>query len=150
MTRAPDYAKVHPQGQSGMRPHSEANYHEHLLTRDELMASVMKLMADAGVDAIVHKTVEHQPTLISEGMGPPYYDMRGTTHLNTFLVYVPSISVPAGVHIGGSARRHYLPRPALHRRHDGQAGLRIRAGHRSPSPANPDACRSGRAVAQGR
>ena len=96
MTRAPDYAKVHPQGQSGMRPHSEANYHEHLLTRDELMASVMKLMADAGVDAIVHKTVEHQPTLISEGLGTPYYDMRGTTHLNTFLVYVPSISVPAG------------------------------------------------------
>ena len=48
------------------------------------------------LDAIVHKTVEHQPTLISEGLGPPYYDMRGTTHINTFLVYVPAISVPAG------------------------------------------------------
>jgi Asp-tRNA(Asn)/Glu-tRNA(Gln) amidotransferase A subunit family amidase len=96
MMRSPDYAKVHPQGQTGMRPHSEAAYLEHMLARDELMVSVMKLMADAGVDAIVHKTVEHQPTLISEGLGPPYYDMRGTTHLNTFLVYVPSISVPAG------------------------------------------------------
>lgn len=60
------------------------------------MFSVMKIMADAQLDAIVHKTVEHQPTLIAEGVGPPYYDMRGTTHINTYLVYVPSISVPAG------------------------------------------------------
>ena len=56
----------------------------------------MEMMADFQLDAIVHKTVEHQPTLISEGIGPPYYDMRGATHINTFLVYVPSISVPAG------------------------------------------------------
>ena len=48
------------------------------------------------MDAIVHKTVEHQPTRISEGVGPPYYNMRGATHINTFLVNVPSISVPAG------------------------------------------------------
>ena len=60
------------------------------------MFTVMKMMADYQLDAIVHKTVEHQPTLISEGVGPPYYDMRGATHINTFLVYVPSISVPAG------------------------------------------------------
>ena len=96
MLSSPDYGKVHPQAQTGMRPHSAEAYHEHMLARDELMVSVMKLMADAGVDAIVHKTVEHQPTLINEGLGPPHYDMRGTTHLNTFLVYVPSISVPAG------------------------------------------------------
>ena len=71
-------------------------YGEYLAAREELMFSVMKMMADFEIDAIVHKTVEHQPTLISEGVGPPYYDMRGTTHINTFLVYVPSISVPAG------------------------------------------------------
>ena len=53
-------------------------------------------MADSQLDAIVHKSVEHQPTLISEGVGPPHYDMRGTTHINTFLVHVPAISVPAG------------------------------------------------------
>ena len=60
------------------------------------MFGVMKIMADLQADAIVHKTVEHQPTLISEGLGEPYYDMRGTTHINTYLVHVPSISVPAG------------------------------------------------------
>ena len=35
------------------------------------MLSVMNVMADYQLDAIVHKTVEHQPTLISEGVGLP-------------------------------------------------------------------------------
>ena len=60
------------------------------------MVNVMKVMADHRLDAIAHKTVEHQPTLISQGVGPPYYDMHGATHINTFLVHVPSVSVPAG------------------------------------------------------
>ena len=60
------------------------------------MINVMKVMADHRLDAIVHKTVEHQPTLIREGVNPPHYNSRGATHLNTYLVYVPSISVPAG------------------------------------------------------
>ena len=71
-------------------------YGEYLMAREELMFSVMNVMADYQLDAIVHKTVEHQPTLISEGVGPPYHDMRGATQINTFLVHVPSISVPAG------------------------------------------------------
>ena len=60
------------------------------------MIRLQKVMADHNLDAIVHKTVEHQPTLISEGVNPPYYNSRGATSLNTYLVYVPSISVPAG------------------------------------------------------
>ena len=96
MMRSPDYARVHQQGQSGTLPYSRDAYLDFLLARDDLLLTVMKLMVDNKIDAIVHKTVEHQPTLISEGLGPPHYDMRGTTHLNTFLVYVPSISVPAG------------------------------------------------------
>ncbi|MCI0865886.1 MAG: amidase, partial [Chloroflexi bacterium] len=96
MMQSPDYAKVHQSKYSGTALTGPAAYGEYLAAREELMFSVMKMMADFEIDAIVHKTVEHQPTLISEGVGPPYYDMRGTTHINTFLVYVPSISVPAG------------------------------------------------------
>ncbi|MGH7886519.1 MAG: amidase family protein, partial [Candidatus Binatia bacterium] len=48
------------------------------------------------LDAIVHKTVEHQPTLIKDGIAPPFVDQKGAPHLNTFLVYVPTIAVPAG------------------------------------------------------
>jgi Asp-tRNA(Asn)/Glu-tRNA(Gln) amidotransferase A subunit family amidase len=53
-------------------------------------------MADNNLDAIVHKAVEHQPTLISQGVNPPYVDQKGAPHLNTFLVFVPTIVVPAG------------------------------------------------------
>ena len=53
-------------------------------------------MADRRLDAIVHKAVEHQPTLIADGVNPPYVDQKGAPHINTFLVYVPSIVVPAG------------------------------------------------------
>lgn len=70
--------------------------YEHLLAREELMITVLKVMADLELDAIVHKTVEHQPTLIRDGVNPPYVNTKGAPHLNTFLVYVPSISVPAG------------------------------------------------------
>jgi Asp-tRNA(Asn)/Glu-tRNA(Gln) amidotransferase A subunit family amidase len=56
----------------------------------------MKVMADNRLDAIVHKSVEHQPTLIKDGMNPPYVTNKGVPTLNTFLVYVPSITVPSG------------------------------------------------------
>jgi amidase len=48
------------------------------------------------LDAIVHKAVERQPTLIKEGIEPPYHDQRGALHINTFLVFVPAAVVPAG------------------------------------------------------
>ena len=56
----------------------------------------MKLMADERLDAIVYKSVEHQPILIADGIKPPYPNMRGTPHLNTFLANAPALSVPAG------------------------------------------------------
>jgi hypothetical protein len=40
--------------------------------REELMISILKVMADNKIDAIVHKSVEHQPTLIKDGINPPY------------------------------------------------------------------------------
>lgn len=96
MRQSPEYSKVYPVNRSGTPLSGPQAYGEYLIAREQLMSNIMKIMADARLDAIVHKTVEHQPTLISEGVGPPHYDMRGASHLNTFLVHVPSISVPAG------------------------------------------------------
>ena len=49
------------------------------------------------LDAIVHKTVEHSPGLIAEGINPPY--KSGTnilSSLNTFLVFAAIMTVPSG------------------------------------------------------
>jgi amidase len=40
--------------------------------------------------------VEHQPGLIKEGMAPPYPTNKGIPILNTFLVFVSSMTVPSG------------------------------------------------------
>ena len=69
---------------------------EYLKARELLMTRFLKLMADHRLDAIVHKAVEHQPTLIRDGVNPPYVDQKGAPHINTFLVFVPAIVVPAG------------------------------------------------------
>jgi Asp-tRNA(Asn)/Glu-tRNA(Gln) amidotransferase A subunit family amidase len=71
-------------------------HYEYLRTRERLMNGLLTVMADHRLDAIVHKAVEHQPTLIAEGVNPPYVDQKGAPALNTFLVFVPSIVVPAG------------------------------------------------------
>ena len=60
------------------------------------MFNVMKVMADYKLDAIVHKSVEHQPTLIKDGINPPYTNNKGVPVLNTTLVYAASMTVPAG------------------------------------------------------
>ena len=75
---------------------SEEAHYEYLKAREQLMNNLLKVMADRRLDAIVHKAVEHQPTLIQDGVNPPYVDQKGAPHINTFLVYVPSIVVPAG------------------------------------------------------
>src|SRR5262249_53735412 len=45
--------------------------------RDTLMINMLKVMADHRLDAIVHKAVEHQPTLIRDGVNHPYVDQKG-------------------------------------------------------------------------
>ena len=71
-------------------------HYAYLRARDQLMMNLHRVMADHKLDAIVHKAVEHQPTLISEGIAPPFKDQMGAPHLNTFLTFVPSVVVPAG------------------------------------------------------
>jgi len=96
-TRSPDFAQVVRGSQDRWTRSSDATRHyESLKAQDELMINLLKVMADNQLDAIVHKAVEHQPTLISQGINPPYVNHKGAPHLNTFLVFVPTIVVPAG------------------------------------------------------
>ncbi|HEY7218212.1 MAG TPA: amidase family protein [Candidatus Binatia bacterium] len=94
---SPDFAKVVKRSQDRFKRRPDAAKHyESLKAQDELMTNFLKVMADHKLDAIVHKSVEHQPTLIKDGIAPPFVDQKGAPHLNTFLVYVPTIVVPAG------------------------------------------------------
>jgi amidase len=90
---SPDYAKVMRRPSSVPRPGPGLS---ESVARDELMIEVMKVMADNRLDAIVHKAVEHTPTLIRDGLNPPYTNQKGAPHLNTFLIYAASMNVPAG------------------------------------------------------
>lgn len=100
--RAPDFQKLLPfqQRRAGGSPSQErldpSRVGQYLAARDELTIRVLKVMADHQLDAIVYKSVEHQPTLIRDGINPPYVNHRGAPNLNTFLVFVPAITVPAG------------------------------------------------------
>jgi Asp-tRNA(Asn)/Glu-tRNA(Gln) amidotransferase A subunit family amidase len=94
---SPDFAKVVKRSQDRFKRQPDgAKHYESLRAQDELMTIFLKVMADHKLDAIVHKAVEHQPTLIRDGVNPPFVDQKGAPHLNTFLVYVPTIVVPAG------------------------------------------------------
>ena len=68
----------------------------YLQAREDLAVAIAKVMVDNKLDAIVHKSVEHQPTYIKDGMNPPYVNNKGIPVLNTFLVYSASMTVPAG------------------------------------------------------
>ena len=52
------------------------------------MNNLLKVMADRRLDAIVHKAVEHQPTLIQGRRQPTLCRSKGAPHQH-FLVYVP-------------------------------------------------------------
>jgi amidase len=73
-----------------------AQHHTYMKARETLMTNMLKVMADHRLEAIVHKAVEHTPTLIKDGINPPFVDQKGAPHINTFLMFVPSIVVPAG------------------------------------------------------
>jgi amidase len=99
--RSPDVGKIFPpdkaeQWKRPRNPPDLAKWGAYLAARQQLLVNLTKVMADNHLDAIVHKSVEHQPTLIKDGMNPPYQSNKGIPVLNTFLVYVPSITVPSG------------------------------------------------------
>jgi Asp-tRNA(Asn)/Glu-tRNA(Gln) amidotransferase A subunit family amidase len=95
---SPDFPKVNKRSRERWTRTTVATGHyEYLLAREELMTLFLQVMADNKLDAIVHKAVEHQPTLVKDGINPPFVDQKGAPHINTFLVFVPSIVVPAGL-----------------------------------------------------
>jgi Asp-tRNA(Asn)/Glu-tRNA(Gln) amidotransferase A subunit family amidase len=97
MMRSPDFANVVKYATDLRRATwDEARHYRFLQARQELMFGVLKVMADNKLDAIVHKSIEHQPTLIKDGVNPPWVNTKGAPHLNTFLVFVPVVAVPAG------------------------------------------------------
>jgi len=77
-------------------PFNPARYVDYVLEREQLMVDILKVMADHKLDAIVHKTVEHQPGLIKDGINPPYTSAKGVPTWNTFLIYAASMTVPSG------------------------------------------------------
>ena len=101
IARSPDMAKAVPPSKADTwnRPRREpdlAQYARYLQARDQLMINIAKVMADNKLDAIVHKTIEHQPGLIKEAVNPPYTGAKGVPMLNTFLVYAAAMTVPSG------------------------------------------------------
>jgi Asp-tRNA(Asn)/Glu-tRNA(Gln) amidotransferase A subunit family amidase len=98
---SPDIGKSFPppnvaRYRAPLAPLNAARYLEYVSARDELMIMIAKVMADNKLDAIVHKSVEHEPSLIKDGINPPYVTTRGVPTLNTFLIYAGSVTVPAG------------------------------------------------------
>ena len=75
---------------------ADGAFEVYMKAREELMTRFLVVMADHKLDAIVHKAVEHTPTLIKDGINPPFVDQKGAPHINTFLIFVPSVVVPAG------------------------------------------------------
>lgn len=92
----PTYREVMWRRSGGRPPYWNGTHYEHLIAREELKTQLLTLMADHDLDVIVHKSVEHTPTLIRDGVNPPYLNQTGAPFINTFLEDVPSITVPAG------------------------------------------------------
>ena len=110
---SPLYAKV-ANGVTTRWAHKSTpeEYAAYQKARGDLMTIFLNVMASNGLDAIVHKAVEHTPSLISDGTAPPWTDQKGAPHLNTYLIYVPSVVVPAGfTESGRPAGVTFLGRP---------------------------------------
>ena len=101
IARSPELSKSIPaskaaQWTSPLQTTNLARWGEYLQAREDLMIEIATVMADHRLDAIVHKSVEHQPTLIKDGINPPFVNQKGVPALNTFLVFAASITVPSG------------------------------------------------------
>jgi len=101
IAKSPDLVKSIPpskadQWKNPLAKTDMAAWGAYLEARQELTIAIAKVMADNRLDAIVHKTVEHQSTYIKDGINPPYVNNKGVPVLNTFLVYAASMTLPSG------------------------------------------------------
>jgi Asp-tRNA(Asn)/Glu-tRNA(Gln) amidotransferase A subunit family amidase len=78
-------------------PTDWVRYAQAVVARDRLRHNIATVMADHGLDAIVHKTVEYPPPSIKDGTTPPYAQGTGYIFsLNTYLIDWSAITVPSG------------------------------------------------------
>jgi amidase len=107
------FKQVHSTSQARFAAENSAEkHHVYMKARERLMTNLLKVMADHRLDAIVHKAVEHEPTLIRDAFLPAPVDTKGAIHINTFLMFVPSIVVPCGFTPNGlAAGITFLGRP---------------------------------------
>lgn len=97
MTASADFAKVMRFAKALFDGTADpVRHYDNLVAREQLMHHFLQVMADHDLDAIVYKANEHQPTLIEDGVQPPYVNTKGASFLNAFLIYVPVVAVPAG------------------------------------------------------
>ena len=81
---SPVFAKIFPAAQRRLdrpaedRADAASIHHEFLLAQDRLMTSLLAVMADHQLDAIVHKTVENQPAIIGDGKKSALSRLRGS------------------------------------------------------------------------
>jgi len=97
VVNSPEYAKVNKRARDQWsKKGGEAEHYQFLKAREQLMTNFLNVMAVHNLDAICIKSVEHQSTFIKDGINPPFVNHKGAHHLSTFLVFVPSVIVPAG------------------------------------------------------
>src|SRR5438552_923847 len=99
--KSPDMSKSMPPNKADQwtKPLQKAHMAtsgSYLHAADASAITIAKVMVDNKLDAIVHKSVEHQPTYIKDGTNPPYVNNKVIPVLNTFLGYAASMTVPAG------------------------------------------------------
>ena len=90
-----------------------AQYLEYIQARNQLMINILKVMADHQLDAIVHKTVEHQPNLIEHGINPPYLSAPGSALAQYFLGLCGIDDRPCRFYRRRSSGWHHFLRTAL-------------------------------------
>jgi Asp-tRNA(Asn)/Glu-tRNA(Gln) amidotransferase A subunit family amidase len=107
--------------------------------REEVLLNLLNLAASHRLHAIVHKAVEHEPTLIAAGIRPPYVSHKGAVFINTRLIYVSALTVPAGFTATGLPTGltflswPYREAPLLRLGH----AFERATAHRRPPPSTP-------------
>lgn len=99
IVKSPEFKKNLPAAQDRIGNNfstTPEQHYESLVARDTLMINVMKVMADHQLDAIVYKSIDSTPPRIREQPYPSSEPGSGPPTMNTFLVYVPVIAMPAG------------------------------------------------------
>jgi Asp-tRNA(Asn)/Glu-tRNA(Gln) amidotransferase A subunit family amidase len=113
VAKSPEVDKIYPRNKAERwknppwPPFDKTGYGQYVLARQQLLLNILKVMADHDLDAIVYRTMERSPSLLpgaaaagrgagGRGAGGGDAGGGGTPTLNTFLVYVPALTVPSG------------------------------------------------------